>query len=109
MLTMKILHFRQMHAAILLSFIALMLDPSEVRPAEDEFEKEPILYSQSKPQNRVSVLQERLKQGALEIPYSKVMGYLPALLKALDVPVESQVLVFSRTSLQMMRIKPVLL
>ncbi len=95
-----------MHAAILLSFIALMLDPSEVRPAEDEFEKEPILYSQSKPQNRVSVLQERLSQGELEMPYSKEMGYLPALLKALDVPVESQVLVFSRTSLQMMRISP---
>jgi hypothetical protein len=103
---MRILHIRQMHAAILLSFIALMLDPSEVRPAEDEFEKEPILYSQSKPQNRVSVLQERLKHGEVEIPYSKEMGYLPALLKALEVPVESQVLVFSKTSLQMMRISP---
>ncbi len=38
--------------------------------------------------------------------HDSVVGYLPALLKALDIPVSSQTLVFSRTSLQTDKITP---
>ena len=74
--------------------------------AVDEFEKEPILYSASSPDNRVSELKSRIEKGDLTLARTAEHGYLPALLKALDVPVESQTLVFSKTSLQMRRISP---
>lgn len=41
-----------------------------------------------------------------ELPFDSTTGYLPALLAALHVPVESQMAVFSKTSIQGMRIEP---
>ena len=43
---------------------------------------------------------------ALKLPFDANDGYLPALLKALHVPVESQMAVFSKTSIQSLRIEP---
>lgn len=40
------------------------------------------------------------------LAFDPVYGYLPALLKALDIPVESQMAVFSKTSIQSLRIEP---
>ncbi len=74
--------------------------------ADDEFESAPVLYSQSTPDNRISRLQQRLDQGELTLTHEGEKSYLPSLLKALDIPVESQMLVFSKTSLQMRRISP---
>lgn len=54
----------------------------------------------------IARLQARLDAGAVTLAHDSVLGYLPALLKALDIPVSSQVLVFSRTSLQTDRIAP---
>ena len=42
----------------------------------------------------------RLEAGTAELSYDSAFGYLPAVLEALAVPVSSQTLVFSRTSLQ---------
>jgi len=72
----------------------------------DENERPPIEYSRSTPDNCVSKLQSRMEGGELQLEYSDQLGYLPALLEALDVPVESQLLVFSKTSLQRHRISP---
>jgi hypothetical protein len=44
--------------------------------------------------------------GRRTLAWDSARGYLPSLLQALDVPVSSQVLVFSRTSLQTDRIAP---
>jgi len=74
--------------------------------AIDEFEQPPINYTPSTPNNRVSQLQGRLATGELKLDYDPKDGYLRALLKALDVPVESQMLIFSKTSLQRHRISP---
>jgi hypothetical protein len=74
--------------------------------AADENERPPIEYSRSTPVNCISKLQSRLDAHALQLDYSEQLGYLPALLKALEVPVESQMLVFSKTSLQRHRISP---
>jgi hypothetical protein len=41
-----------------------------------------------------------------QLPFDSTSGYLPALLKALHVPVESQIAVFSKTSIQSLRIEP---
>lgn len=74
--------------------------------AADEFDGPPIHYSQSTPQNTVSRLQERLDSGELSLERQGEQGYLRAVLQALAVPVESQMLVFSKTSLQVRRITP---
>lgn len=54
----------------------------------------------------VARLQARLDAGAVVADFDTVTGWLPAVLEALDVPVASQTLVFSRTSLQTDRIGP---
>jgi hypothetical protein len=57
--------------------------------------------------NPVAALEQRLEQGArLERDPRPGIGYLPALLRELDVPVESQLLVYSKTSLQQRLITP---
>jgi hypothetical protein len=71
-----------------------------------DFEQEPIRYSQAEPDNSVSRLIERLKSGDAQLPFDEQFGYLQSLLSALDVPTSSQMLVFSKTSFQRHRIGP---
>lgn len=74
--------------------------------AQDEFEREPIQYSQSQPANAISRLQERLEKGEAKLEYDDHFGYLRSVLRELDVPANSQTLVFSKTSLQRQKIAP---
>jgi hypothetical protein len=64
------------------------------------YEEAPIHYSNSEPSNRITDLQQKLKAGAARLAFQEVEGYVPSLLKELDIPISSQVLVFSKTSLQ---------
>ncbi len=54
----------------------------------------------------VGRLAKRLDGGQIKLDYAPVGGYLPALLKELNINIDSQVLVFSRTSIQANRISP---
>ncbi len=54
----------------------------------------------------VAELMLRLEAGETELPRDPDWGYLPAVLEALDIPLSSQSLVFSRTSLQVDMIAP---
>ncbi len=54
----------------------------------------------------VTLLQKRIDKGEVRLAWDREFGYLPALLKALQVPIASQGLVFSKTSLQIHRIHP---
>jgi hypothetical protein len=72
----------------------------------DEFDREPIRYSTARANNVVSRLQERLDAGAAALKFENDHGYLRSFLQALDVPASSQMLVFSKTSLQRERITP---
>ncbi len=57
--------------------------------------------------DRVIELDRKLDKGAVKLDYSaNGLSYLPAVLKALDVNVDSQVLVFSKTSTQASKINP---
>ena len=60
----------------------------------------------AKSRDPIARLQAKLDAGATTFAHDSVLGYLPALLTALEIPVSSQVLVFSRTSLQTDRITP---
>lgn len=74
--------------------------------AQFDFEREPINYNEATPENAISRLQQQLEEGERELQYSPRDGYLPSLLELLEVPVDSQGLVFSKTSLQVRRITP---
>ncbi len=54
----------------------------------------------------VARLQKRLETGEEKLELHPLWGYLPDLLKHLGVPVDSQALVFSKTSSQVSRISP---
>ncbi len=66
-----------------------------------ELDHRAIRYWDTPLEDPVTRLAERLERGELELAYvADGHGYLPALLRALGVSVHSQVLVFSKTSLQ---------
>jgi hypothetical protein len=57
--------------------------------------------------DRVEHLEAQLESGQAKLDYApNGWGYLPAILKQLDINIDSQVLVFSRTSIQNERISP---
>lgn len=71
----------------------------------DSYEQEPIRYSASAPRDAVARLEERLAAGTLRFAGDE-RAVVRGLLEALSVPIESQLLVFSKTSLQRDRISP---
>lgn len=78
------------------------LESSYILPADHPA----ISYRDLGYRNPVARLQAQLAAGTAQLSYDSTTGYLPAILKALDVPVSSQVLVFSKTSFQAARIYP---
>ena len=72
----------------------------------EDFDRAPINYSSAKPDNLVTQLQSRIDRGEVKLNFSDDFGYLPSVLKEFKVPVSSQMLVFSKTSLQRDRISP---
>ncbi len=98
-----------MFAQHLLRFLfglALVVTAAPRVARSQEFEQEPIAYSRSQPANCVSQLEQRLVSGEANLTYDSSTGYLRSLLTQLEVPVSSQMLVFSKTSFQRHRIAP---
>jgi hypothetical protein len=56
--------------------------------------------------DQLSRLSRDLDEGRTRLIYDERLGYLPSLLQALAIPVESQIAVFSKTSLQASLISP---
>jgi hypothetical protein len=73
--------------------------------SRDSFEDEPINYTESQPTDAVAKLQKDLDRGHL-LQRNAKNGYLSAVLRALEIPVSSQVLVYSKTSFQTSYISP---
>ncbi|MGN6545786.1 MAG: hypothetical protein ACTHK7_12105, partial [Aureliella sp.] len=74
--------------------------------AQLEFEGPPIDYGKQPSTDRVAQLGKALEGGALALEEDGKFGLLPAVLKALEIPAESQTLVFSKTSFQLHKISP---
>ncbi|WP_146455110.1 hypothetical protein [Rubripirellula tenax] len=70
------------------------------------FERPPINYMDAPVHDSVAKLNARLASGTAKLDYDEKFGYLQSALQALDVPISSQMLVFSKTSLQLQRISP---
>jgi hypothetical protein len=69
-------------------------------------DEDAIAYSKSEPDSAISRLQKKLDSGTAKLEWDNKFGYLPSILKHLEVPASSQMLVFSKTSLQRERINP---
>lgn len=65
-----------------------------------------IEYATRPAQNAVSELNRKIQSDQIQLPFDRVNGYLRSTLEALDIPIESQMAVFSKTSLQMRIINP---
>jgi hypothetical protein len=65
-----------------------------------------IQYSKAPVDDAIARLQRRIDSGEVKLQSDDNFGYLRSVLRALDVPESSQVLVFSKTSFQAPRIAP---
>lgn len=91
-----------LRALCLLCFAAAAL----AQPTYRDFDAPPHNYSTRTPQDRFTKLIASLESGALALDRSSEHAFLRSLLKTLDIPVSSQLLVFSTTSLQLSLISP---
>lgn len=99
----------------LLSLIAGLLSP-QTTLAEDfqgsthklSFDDSPLFYSTAEATDPVAKIAKNLRanRAASWKPFHPDFGYLPALLEMLNVPASSQMLVFSKTSVQRQNIDP---
>ena len=87
--------------AILFSLL-LMAQSSFVLPLDDDI----IQYSAAPKDDPIAKLQERINRGEVHLEYVQPQGYLLSVLKELQIPLSSQVLVFSKTSFQQHLISP---
>jgi hypothetical protein len=71
-----------------------------------ELEHPAIAYSMRPTTDVVNALHTRLQSGQVNLPYDETTGYLKPILEALNVSVDSQIVVFSKTSLQQRIIQP---
>jgi len=74
--------------------------------AQFDFEKPPINYGEVDTHDRVAALATAIEKGEVQFNYDANHGWLPDVLKHLQVSDQSQVLVFSKTSLQLHKISP---
>ncbi len=90
-------------AAVLAAWSAQTAADTELLPANaTRYDQEyPVIaYSGPATHNRVWRLQQQLASGALHLDWEPGFGYLRSLLHALQINMDSQILVYSKTSLQ---------
>ena len=97
------MHTRILTIALLLgaATTGMAADSDRLRTRTQYDAEYPVIdYSGPAIRNRVSRVQQQLQSGELQLAWDPKFGYLKSLMKALDINEDSQVLVFSRTSLQ---------
>ena len=82
--------------------LAARLDEYRVVPSDHPA----IAYRTTPADNPIEVLREKLSKDELKLEFDPNYGYLLSVLKALDIPTSSQVLVFTKTSFQAPLIAP---
>jgi hypothetical protein len=81
--------------------------PAPLVDVSADLVREPALQYFTKPTTDAIVkLNAELQRGAVKLTFDDTQGYLPAILDALHVPSESQMLIFSKTSVQSRYITP---
>ncbi len=90
---------------VVLALLACLITARPVR-GQLPFEGEPINYLTAPVNDPVARLQKRLERGEAKLKYDDKHGFLESVLKELQVPASSQMLVFTKTSFQRHRISP---
>ncbi len=102
--------FRQSSASVrwwlLVGLVLACNLPAQPAHGQFPFDDAPILYNRTAASDRVAQLSQKLVAGELRWDADEHADYLPQLLRALEISQSSQVLVFSKTSLQIHRISP---
>jgi hypothetical protein len=70
------------------------------------FSEEPINYRSENLTDPVALLQKQIDRGEVKLDYEPKHGYLTSVLEKLAIPIDSQTLVFSKTSFQYKKISP---
>ncbi|QDT52900.1 hypothetical protein Pan44_09130 [Caulifigura coniformis] len=86
--------------------LALAILTGKMLRAAEGFDLPPVSYSSAAAENPVTALQTRIDSGQAAMNHDDRLGYLQSVLDELKIPVDSQVLVFSQTSLQRHLITP---
>ncbi len=86
----------------------LLLASAVVAPAADyrDFDQPPHDYWKQTPKDRFSRWMTNLNAGRVTLDYSTEKAFVASVLKSLDIPSSSQMLVYSTTSLQLSLISP---
>jgi hypothetical protein len=94
------------HGLAIAAAAALLAPVLPTSRAEDAYEREPINYWTTPLTDPVTRFQKDLESGELVLDASTERSWLRGVLAALKVPESSQVMVFSKTSLQRSHINP---
>ncbi len=86
--------------------IALMMAAPLCGADIKDFTAPPHQYWERPPQDRFTQLYKKIQDGSVKLDSTSANAYLASLLRALEIPVSSQLLVFSVTSLQSSLISP---
>lgn len=89
-----------------LLFGVLTLLSGESVLGQFEFDDDPINYESTAPTDRVAKLIAEMEAGRTTLDWDDRHGWLPDLLNELEIKSSSQTLVFSKTSLQLRKIRP---
>ncbi len=95
---------RMSSVRLLAFFLCALLFNPDTTWSQLDFESEPIDYDSSPASAPVEMLRQRLASGSTTLKHARKNGCLNAVLEQLEIPVSSQMLVFSKTSFQLRRI-----
>lgn len=82
------------------------VSPGAIAHGQYYFDQQPINYRRAAESNPVARLEQKLRAGEVRLLADERGSHLASVLELLDVPLSSQTLVFSKTSLQQGRISP---
>lgn len=92
-----------------LAWTVLAATTALAEPPDDfrlPYRQPPVDYFGDRTDEPVGRLRENLARGDVRLEFDEQRGYLPALLRALKIPVESQMLVFAKNSVHARLISP---
>ena len=86
--------------------VATLLFAVSQAQAQGDINQDPINYSTAPTSDAIARLQQQIDSGEVKLEWDEQHGWLPSVLEQLEIPHSSQLLVFSKTSLQLTKISP---